>query len=62
MILLVIGMLLLASMLGSRFGTPHQLALDFIGPMQSAVTRTFAGVGALKNDYVALWNVREENK
>jgi rod shape-determining protein MreC len=62
MILLVVGILLLGSMLGGRFGTPHQLTLDFIGPLQSAVTRTFSGVAALKNDYLALRSVREENK
>jgi rod shape-determining protein MreC len=61
-ILLVVGLLLLAAMLGGRFGPPHQFTLDFIGPLQSAVTRTFSGVVNLKNDYVALLNVRAENK
>jgi rod shape-determining protein MreC len=61
-ILLVVGLLLLASMLGGRFGAAHQLALDFIGPMQSAVTRTVSGIVAVKDDYIALWNVRAENK
>jgi rod shape-determining protein MreC len=49
-------------MLGGRFGTLHQLTLDFIGPMQSVVTRTVAGVAAVKDDYIALLNVRAENK
>jgi len=49
-------------MLGGRFGTAHQLTLDLIGPMQSVVTRTVGGVTALKDNYIALWNVREENK
>ena len=61
-ILLIVGLLLLASMLGGRFGTPHQLTLDFMGPMQSVVTRTIAGVTTLKDDYIALWNVRADNK
>jgi rod shape-determining protein MreC len=61
-ILFIVGLLLLASMLGGRFGTPHQLTLDFIGPMQSVVTRTVAGVANIKNDYIALWNVRADNK
>jgi rod shape-determining protein MreC len=61
-ILLVVGLLLLASMLGGRFGTLHQLTLDFIGPMQGAVTRTVAAVAAVKDDYIALLNVRAENK
>lgn len=62
MILLVVGLLLLASMIGGRFGTPHQVTLDFIGPLQSAVSRTISGIDILKNDYIALWNVRAENK
>ncbi len=61
-ILLVVGLLLFASMLAGRFGTPHQLTLDFIGPLQSAVTRTVAAVTTFKDDYIALWNVRADNK
>lgn len=61
-ILVIVGLLLLAAMLGGRFGTPHQLTLEFIGPVQSAVTRVVAGVTALKDDYIALWNVRADNK
>lgn len=58
----LVGLLLLASLLGGRFGTPHQLTLDFMGPLQSAVTRSVSGIATLKNDYIALWNVRAENK
>lgn len=61
-ILALVGLLLLASLLGGRFGTPHQLTLDFIGPLQSVVTRSISGIASLKNDYIALWNVRTENK
>lgn len=61
-LLSVVGLLLLATMLGGRFGTPHQLTLDFMGPMQSVVTRTVAAIVALKDDYIALWSVREDNK
>lgn len=58
----MVGVLLLASLLGGRFGTPHQLTLDFMGPLQSVVTRSVGGIASLKNDYIALWNVRTENK
>jgi rod shape-determining protein MreC len=61
-IISIVGLLLLASMLGGRFGTLHQLTLDFIGPMQSVVTRSVTGFVTIKDDYVALWNVRAENK
>lgn len=61
-LLLVVGMLLLAAMLGGKFGPLHQLTLDFIGPMQNVVTRTSTALANLKNDYLALVEVREENK
>lgn len=61
-IVLIVVLLLLASMLGGRFGMLHQLTLDMIGPMQSVVTRTVSTIGAVKDDYIALWNVRAENK
>jgi len=61
-VLFVVGLLLFASMFGGTFGTPHKLTLDFIGSLQSAVTSTSARISAFKNDYVALWDVRAENK
>jgi rod shape-determining protein MreC len=61
-ILVIVGLLLLASMLGGRFGAAHQLTLDFVGPIQNGVTRVVAGVTTLKDDYIALWNVRADNK
>jgi rod shape-determining protein MreC len=61
-LLLVVGLLLLAAMLGGKFGPLHQFTLDFIGPMQSVVTRTATGIANLKSDYLDLLAVREENK
>jgi rod shape-determining protein MreC len=61
-ILFIVGLLLLASMFGGSFGTPHKLTLDFIGSLQSAVTGAAAGVKAIKDDYIVLWTVRAENK
>ncbi len=61
-LLLVVGLLLLAAMLGGKFGPLHQSTLDFIGPMQSVVTRTATGIANLKSDYLDLLAVREENK
>lgn len=60
--LLIVGLLLLASMLGGGFGALHQITLDLVGPIQSMVTRSFSGVTAIKDDYVALLDVREDNK
>lgn len=59
---LVVGLLLLASILGGGFGALHKVTLDMVGPLQSAVSRSLSGVMAVKNDYLALFNVREDNK
>lgn len=60
--LLVVGLLSLASMLGGGFGALHQITLDLVAPMQSVITRSFSGVTALKDDYIDLLDVREDNK
>lgn len=60
--LLIVGVLLLASLVGERFGVTHQLTLDMIGPFQGVLSRSMAGVVSFKNDYLALWNIRDENK
>lgn len=60
--LLVVGLLLLASMVGGGFGVLHQLTLDLVSPLQSVVTRSLSGVAALKDDYIALVDIREDNK
>lgn len=60
--LLVVGLLVLASILGGGFGALHQLTLDLVGPLQNTVTRSLSGVAAVKNDYLALFDVREDNK
>lgn len=61
-VLFVVGLLLLGSMFGGSFGTPHKFTLDFVGSLQSTVTKVTDGITAFKNDYIALWNVRVENK
>lgn len=60
--LLIVGLLLLASMLGGRFGALHQITLDLVGPLQSGVTGSLSWVSDLKNDYIALLDVRADNK
>lgn len=59
---LVIGLLLLASLLGGGFGALHKLTLDLVGPIQSVVSRSLSGLVSFKDDYIALLDVREDNK
>jgi rod shape-determining protein MreC len=62
LVILTVGLLLVGSMIGGRFGALHQLTLDFIGPLQGGVNWVIDSGRTLKNDYIALWSVREENK
>jgi len=59
---LVVGLLLLASILGGGFGALHKLTLDMVGPLESAVSRSLSSIITIKDDYLALFNVREDNK
>lgn len=59
---LTVALLVLASMVGDKFGATHQLTLDIIGPLQKAVSRSVAGIADFSDDYIGLWSVRAENK
>ena len=60
LILLLVA--LFGSALGGRMGLFHKLALDSLGPVQSALSRAGRTVQVVKDDYLALWRVREENR
>lgn len=60
--LLVVGLLVLATILGGGFGALHQLTLDLVGPLQSAASRSLSGLAVVKNDYLSLFAVHEDNK
>lgn len=60
--LMVVGLLMLASLLGGRFGALHQITMDLMGPLQEVSTKSVSYIASIKNDYLALVHVREENK
>lgn len=60
--LILVSILLLASLVGERFGVSHQLTLEMVGPLQSVVARAMSSLISLKNDYLAVGSIREENK
>ena len=60
--LVLVSILLLASLVGERFGVSHQLTLELVGPFQSVVARAMSSLISLKNDYLAVGSIREENK
>ena len=53
--------LLVASTLGGGFGFFHQLTLDTLGPVQKLLSKTGTGIGELKDRYLDLLDVKEEN-
>ena len=61
-VLLLAGLILLASTFGGRFGLSHQITLEFLGPLQSAAARATATVRGFWGDYLDLLSVREENQ
>lgn len=60
--LLTVALLVLASMIGDRFGAAHQLTLDVLSPLQKIVSTSADEIGDLADDYIGLWSVRAENK
>ena len=62
MVLMIVAMLLLATMLGGRFGTSHRMTLDFIGYLQSGVSQVLDKFSGVKDIYRSQWALQEENK
>ncbi len=62
-VLLTLTLIFLVSTLGGRkFGTVHKLVLELTGPAQSALSSVTEYVKYLQKDYIALVEVREENR
>ncbi len=61
-ILLIIGLLLMGSLFGSKFGTLHQITLDLAGYLQSGVTHAKSKLSGLKESYISSWALQEENQ
>ncbi|MBN4065220.1 rod shape-determining protein MreC [Desulfocapsa sp. AH-315-G09] len=54
-------LLVLGSTTGGRFGISHQLTLEALGPIQGIFSKISLSAISLKNQYIDLWNLREEN-
>lgn len=62
-LLLTLILILIITALGrENFNSPHKLTLEVLGLAQKGVTRLGSGGRTLWRDYVALWDVREQNK
>ncbi len=56
------AMLLLASMLGGRFGFTHRTTLDMVGYLQSGATKVLDKLSGIKEIYRNQWILQEENR
>lgn len=62
LLFIILVLILLSSTVGGRFGFFHQLSLEALGPAQSFFTQLSQGGVRLKDKYIALWKVQEENE
>lgn len=60
---LTMALIFLVSTLGSqKFGSLHQLLFEAVGPFQATFSRGASTLHSLKEEYLGLLSVREENK
>ncbi len=63
LLLVLVGCLVLfIASFGGRFGFFRQITLEFLGPVQSFFTSISSGSHSFWDDYIALWEIRDENK
>lgn len=63
LLLVLVGCLVLfVASFGGRFGLFRQITLEFLGPIQSFFTSISSGSNSFWDDYIALWEIRDENK
>lgn len=56
-------LILMISMAGRKeFTTLHKFGLEVIGPVQAVISKTFGYAGSIKEKYIDLLHVREENQ
>lgn len=61
-IAIIFAALLATSISRREFSGPHKLILEIIGTAQAGVSVATSAVRNLWSDYIALWDVREENE
>lgn len=61
-ILLLLSLFLFGSTVGGKFGAVQYVILQGMGPMQKGATRALAALEIFASDYLALWNIRDDNK
>jgi len=62
LVILVCGLVIFVSSFGGRFGLFHQITLESLGPLQSLATNVSTKAKYVWDDYIELWNIRDENR
>lgn len=63
LLLLLVGCLVLfAATFGGKYGLFRQITLESLGPIQSLFTGISKSSRSFWDDYIALWEIRDENK
>lgn len=61
-ILLILALFLFGSTIGSQFGAVQQMIMQGLGPVQRATTTMVSNLQFFVQDYLVLWNIRDDNK
>jgi rod shape-determining protein MreC len=61
-VLLILALFLFGSTVGGQFGVVQQIILQGVGPVQNGMTRVLRSLHVFSDDYLALWNIRDDNK
>jgi len=62
LVAIIFAVLMASSISRREFSGPHKLILEILGTAQAGVVVVTNSLGHLWSDYVALWDVREENQ
>jgi rod shape-determining protein MreC len=61
-VLLVLALFLFGSTVGGQFGVVQQVIMQGMGPIQGGASKLTNSFQAFAGDYLALWNIRDDNK
>jgi rod shape-determining protein MreC len=61
-VLLTLALFLFGSTVGGQFGVVQQMIMQSLGPIQGGASKLTNSFQAFAGDYLALWNIRDDNK
>lgn len=61
-LLALLALFVFGSTVGGQFGVVQHMILQGIGPVQKGMSQALASFEVFAGDYLALWNIRDDNK